>query len=102
MGCSSDKCINKGHGFGSRRIYYDNFAEHLLNAYNPNMTYPDLPYRWSDDEWRACVDMVAAFGFNVFEFWPMTARPFSGAGPRGRCSHSPTLARICNGTSSMS
>lgn len=55
--------------FGARRIYYNNFAEHLLNAYNPNMTYPGLPYRWSDDDWRACMDMVAAFGFNVFEFW---------------------------------
>ena len=33
------------------------------------MTYPGLPYRWSDDDWRACVDMVASFGFNVFEFW---------------------------------
>lgn len=55
--------------FGTRRIYYNNFAEHLLNAYNPNMTYPDLPHRWSDDDWRACVDMVAAFGYTVFEFW---------------------------------
>lgn len=56
-------------GFGARRIYYNNFAEHLLNAYNPNMTYPELPYRWSDADWRGCIDMVAAFGFNVFEFW---------------------------------
>ena len=55
--------------FGARRIYDNNFAEHLLNAYNPNMTYPGLPNRWSDDDWRACVDMVAACGFNVFEFW---------------------------------
>ena len=55
--------------FGGRRIYYNNFAEHLLNAYNPNMTYPDLPHRWSDNDWRACVGMIAAFGFNVFEFW---------------------------------
>jgi hypothetical protein len=55
--------------FGQRRIYYNNFAEHLLNAYNPNMTYPDLPYRWSDADWRACVDMVADFGFTVLEYW---------------------------------
>ena len=55
--------------FGERRIYYNNFAEHLLNAYNPNMTYPGLPHRWSDDDWRACIDMVASFGYNVFEFW---------------------------------
>jgi hypothetical protein len=62
--------------FGSRRIYYNNFAEHLLNAYNPNMTYPDLPHRWSDADWKACIDMVAAFGFTVFEFW-LVPRLFS-------------------------
>ena len=39
------------HQFGSRRIYYNNFAEHLQNAYNPNTLYPGLPNRWSDDEW---------------------------------------------------
>lgn len=55
--------------FGSRRIYYNNFASHLLNAYNPNMLYPGLPNRWSDDDWRNCIDMIAAFGFNTFEFW---------------------------------
>lgn len=52
-----------------RIIYYNNFASHLLCAYNPNMYYPDLPYRWSDDDWRRLVDMIAKFGFNVFEFW---------------------------------
>jgi len=52
-----------------RIIYYNNFASHLLCAYNPNMYYPDLPYRWSDADWRALVDMLAHFGFNVFEFW---------------------------------
>ncbi|HOD52420.1 MAG TPA: hypothetical protein PK166_06170 [Candidatus Hydrogenedentes bacterium] len=55
--------------FGERRIYYNNFAAHLLNAYNPNMLYPDLPYRWSDADWRGLIDMVAGFGFNAFEFW---------------------------------
>ncbi len=55
--------------FGTRRIYYINFAEHLLNAYNPNMTYPELPHRWSDASWRAHLDMAADFGFNVFEYW---------------------------------
>jgi len=55
--------------FGERRIYYNNFAEHLQNAYNPNMFYPGLPNRWSDDEWRRLVDMVADFGFTVFEYW---------------------------------
>jgi hypothetical protein len=52
-----------------RVIYYNNFASHLLCAYNPNMYFPGLPYRWSDDDWRALADMIAQFGFNVFEFW---------------------------------
>jgi len=55
--------------FGQRRIYYNNFAAHLLNAYNPNMLHPGLPHRWSDDDWRGVIDMVAALGFNVLEFW---------------------------------
>lgn len=57
------------HTFGARRIYYDNFAGHLLNAYNPNVLYPELPHKWSDDDWRRCVDMIVDFGYNVFEFW---------------------------------
>jgi len=52
-----------------RIIYYNNFASHLLNAYNPNMLYPDLPHRWSDADWRALVDMAASFGYTVLEFW---------------------------------
>ena len=55
--------------FGDRRVYYNNFAAHLLNAYNPNMLYPDLPNRWSDEDWRCVIDMVAGFGFTAFEFW---------------------------------
>lgn len=52
-----------------RIIYYNNFASHLLCAYNPNMYYPNLPYRWTDADWKALVDMLAQFGYNVFEFW---------------------------------
>jgi hypothetical protein len=55
--------------FGARRIYYNNFAGHLLNAYNPNMLHPGLPHRWTDVQWCSLVDMVADFGFNAFEFW---------------------------------
>ena len=61
--------------FGSRRIYYNNFAEHLLNSFNPNMTYLDKGNRWSDDDWRAMMNMVADCGFNIFEFW-LTPRLF--------------------------
>jgi len=57
------------HQFGERRTYYNNFAGHLLNAYSPNMTYPGSAHRWSDSDWCACIDMVAGFGYNVFEFW---------------------------------
>ena len=55
--------------FSQKRIYYNNFASHLLNAYNPNMLYPELKNRWSDDDWFRMMDMLADFGFNVFEFW---------------------------------
>lgn len=61
--------INGKNEFGARRIYYNNFAEHLQNAYNPNMFYPGLPNRWNDNDWRSCIDFIAACGFNVFEFW---------------------------------
>ncbi len=52
-----------------RSTYYNNFASHLLNAFNPNMLYPDLPHRWTDEQWYRCIDMVASFGFSAFEFW---------------------------------
>ena len=65
--------------FGSRRIYYNNFASHLLNAYSPNMLYPELPYTWSDADWQKLIDMIAGFGFNVWEFW-LVPRLFSQEG----------------------
>lgn len=52
-----------------RIIYYNNFASHLLCAYNPNVYYPGLLYRWSDADWCAMVDMLSRFGYTVFEFW---------------------------------
>ena len=61
------------------RSCYINFAEHLLNAYNPNMLYPSLPYRWSDEDWFQFIDMIGFFGFNIFELW-RTPRLFSPAG----------------------
>ncbi len=62
-----------------RRSCYINFAEHLLNAFNPNMLYPSLPCRWTPQDWEHFIDMIAAFGFNCFEFW-LTPRLFSKAG----------------------
>lgn len=55
--------------FGARRIYYNNFASHLLNSFNPNMLYPGLPHEWRIDEWHQMIDMIRGFGFNTFEFW---------------------------------
>ena len=45
--------------FSQKRIYYNNFASHLLNAYNPNMLYPDLKNRWSDNDWFRMMDMLS-------------------------------------------
>ena len=61
--------MNENNLFGSRRIIYNNFTEHLLNAYNPNMSYPGLPYAWSDEDWCSEIKMLAGFGFNVYSFW---------------------------------
>jgi hypothetical protein len=55
--------------FGSRRTFYINFAEHLLNAYGPNLIHPALPGRWQPQDWRGVFNMVAGFGATVFEFW---------------------------------
>ena len=69
-----------------RRICYVNFAEHLLNAYNPNMGYLDLPHRWPDEGWFRFIDMIGDFGFTHFEFW-LVPRLFSRRGidsPAGR------------------
>jgi len=55
--------------FGTMRIYYNNFAGHLLNAYNPNMLHPELMYRWSDEEWFRTIDMVKRCSYTHVEFW---------------------------------
>lgn len=65
--------------FGQRRIYYNNFAAHLLNAYNPNVLYPGFPYGWPDADWFRVIDMVAGFGYTAFEFW-LVPRLFCRAG----------------------
>ncbi len=51
------------------RICYVNFAEHLQNAFNPNVLF-DVPVnRWTPAEWERFIDMVSAFRYNIFEFW---------------------------------
>jgi hypothetical protein len=51
------------------RICYVNFAEHLQNAFNPNVLF-DVPVnRWSRADWERFIDMISAFRYNIFEFW---------------------------------
>lgn len=51
------------------RICYVNFAEHLQNAFNPNVLF-DVPVnRWSREDWDRFIDMVSGFRYNIFEFW---------------------------------
>ena len=51
------------------RSYYVNFASHLLNEWNVNMTSPGAGLGWGDDEFGAFFDMIKSFGYNCFEFW---------------------------------
>ena len=51
------------------RICYLNFAEHLQNAYNPNVLFDTPVNRWTLAEWDRFIDMVSAFRYNIFEFW---------------------------------
>ena len=51
------------------RSCYVNFAEHLQNHWNVNVLYPEAPNRWTLEDWRRFLEMVAAFGFNCFEYW---------------------------------
>jgi hypothetical protein len=46
-----------------------NFAEHLQNAYNPNVFFETEINRWSKADWERFIDMVSAARYNMFEFW---------------------------------
>ena len=50
------------------RTCFVSFNEHMQNAFTPNMCWPELPNRWSDDDWFAFVDMILDLGFNSFSF----------------------------------
>ncbi len=76
---SDGQAAKKQNPERQRRSCYNNFAEHLLNAYNPNMFYPELPYRWTDESWFRFIDMLGDFGFTHFEFW-LVPRLFCRAG----------------------
>ena len=51
------------------RICYVNFAEHLQNAFNPNLLFDVPANRWSRTDWERFIDMISAFRYNIFEFW---------------------------------
>ena len=51
------------------RICYVNFAEHLQNAFNPNLLFDVPANRWSRADWERFIDMISAFRYNIFEFW---------------------------------
>ena len=51
------------------RICYVNFAEHLQNAFNPNLLFDTPVNRWSRADWERFIDMLSAFRYNLFEFW---------------------------------
>lgn len=51
------------------RIYYLNFAEHLQNRHSVNVLFETDEQRWTIEEWRRFIDVIAAMRYNVFEFW---------------------------------
>ena len=53
----------------SYRSCYINFAEHLQNAWNVNMLFPEGPNKWDIGYWKKYFIMIKEFGFNIFEFW---------------------------------
>jgi hypothetical protein len=53
----------------SHRACYVNFAEHLQNAWNPNMFFPGAPNSWTRGEWGRFLGYIKACGFSCFEYW---------------------------------
>lgn len=53
----------------SHRSCYVNFAEHLQNAWNPNMFFPGAPNQWSRADWGGFLAYIKACGFNCIEYW---------------------------------
>jgi hypothetical protein len=55
----------------SHRVCYVNHGEHLLNAWNANLIYPNARDQWTLDDWRRFLRMLKAFGYTCFEYWLM-------------------------------
>jgi hypothetical protein len=78
------------------RICYLNFAEHLQNAFNPNLLFDTQVNRWSDADWERFIDMISAFRFNVFEYWlvPTLFAPDALQGGKVATECAATLNRV--------
>ena len=76
------------------RICYVNFADHLQNAFNPNVLF-DVPVnRWTAAEWDRFIDMVSAYRYNLFEFWLVPTLFSPEACRAARCSDSSSRRSI--------
>ena len=78
------------------RICYVNFAEHLQNAFNPNVLF-DVPVnRWSEVEWERFIDMISAYRYNIFEFWlvPTLFSPEALRGGKLQAEFAATMNRV--------
>jgi hypothetical protein len=78
------------------RICYVNFAEHLQNAFNPNVLFDVSVNRWSAADWERFIDMVSAFRYNVFEFWlvPSLFAPEALQGGKMQRQFAETMNRV--------
>ncbi len=78
------------------RICYVNFAEHLQNAYNPNLLFESAVNRWTRPDWERFIDMLSAFRYNVFEFWlvPTLFSPEALAGGKIQADFAATMQGV--------
>jgi hypothetical protein len=78
------------------RICYVNFAEHLQNAFNPNLLFDSPVNRWADADWERFIDMISSYRYNVFEFWlvPTLFSPEALAGGTIQARFAATMNRV--------
>ena len=78
------------------RICYVNFAEHLQNAYNPNLLFDTAVNRWTREDWERFIDMLSGFRYNVFEFWlvPTLFSPEALTGGKVQADFAATMSHV--------
>jgi hypothetical protein len=78
------------------RICYVNFAEHMQNAFNPNLLFDVPANRWTLADWERFIDMISAFRYNVFEFWlvPSLFSPEALKGGKIQRQFAETMGRV--------